>query len=94
MNKYYVIMSSVKDEKKPVKYIGIDQSSGGYPYEVDSPFHGKVWHEYQIDEMLNYFKMFHGSYHGRVWEICEIDFVLKPQNIKMVTETVSKLVLG
>jgi hypothetical protein len=87
-------MSSSKDEQKPVKYIGIDQQSGGYPYEVDSPFHGKVWHEYNIDDMLNYFKMFHATSPDRVWEICEIDFILKPQGIKMVTETVSKLVLA
>lgn len=96
MNKHYVIVASSKDyDGRPAKYIGLDQGSGGYPYEAESPWNAKIWREDEIDEMLKYFKMFYGAGQvpGRVWEINEIDFFLKPLKIKMVTETVTKMVL-
>ena len=72
----YII--AVPSSKTFTKYIAIDQGSGGYPYQVTSPEHAKIWLD--KEEAEKYMEMFNKSHHYglRKMYLCTIEFVIKP----------------
>lgn len=63
-------------DKVEQKYISIDQSSGGYPYYVDSV--EKAYFFLDVDKALDYRKTFIGSYsrpsfNADQWRVQEVE---------------------
>lgn len=57
--------------KKDGKFIGMDNQSGGYPYETDRAFSAKEWPS--IDEAKKYQKMFDPTW--RLFEVKGLNLI-------------------
>lgn len=66
MNTQYVIKT------KTNKYIGLDTPSGGYPYELDTVTHARIWNN-KHDA-----KLYRDTFKNEDWTLHEVKINTKP----------------
>lgn len=70
-DKNYVLMCYVTKGDEEIRYfIGIDQSSGGYPFHTEVLNSAAIWND--RTELISYMNMFHDQCERENWYVMDV----------------------